>query len=158
MALSDLLLSSALEKAIQTLLIHFQEQYGKAIFVPLGVKKDKTPACIAPQLASTFRTYLIEELEERRGVLMIEEERIAKVFDRFMDSFFASLNIFSRKILVALKMKMYRSELVYQIKIKNIQAPQTAIKRKKNLILIMETIFETVIQDLNANNYSLELG
>lgn len=151
----DLLLPNALEKAIQVLLSHFQEQYGKAIFLPLGVKKDKTPARIVPQLAWAFQSYLIKD-EGEKAILLLEEERIAKVFDSFMESFFNSLNLLGRKLFITLKMKMSREDLTYQLQIKKEKAPQTAIKRKENLMLILETLFTTVIQELKAQQYSLE--
>ena len=61
-------LNKSVENAAKKLLIHFKEQYGAMIFIPLGVSETTTPAKIVPSVVPAFEQscFVVGQSNSRR--------------------------------------------------------------------------------------------
>ena len=145
----------SVEKAAEKLLAHFQSQYGSLIFLPLGVNS-ATPKKIAPAVATSIENTL---LQEKEGVLllMMTDEKVGQIFDDFIESFFNSLNFIAKGVMKALGMKLVWGDFSRELAKNKTENPATYEKWKKNLMLVLEGVFDEIVQDFQAGEVSLQL-
>lgn len=143
------LLTQSVEKGIIKLLDHFKEQYGGMIFIPLGVNS-KTPTKLAPGIAESIQTHLLEKREE--GVVILSEEtKIGIIFDSFMESFFNSLNFIAKGVMKTLGMKLSWNDFYKKFEEYKINDLKAFERWKKNLTTVLVALFKEVILGYQQN-------
>ncbi len=150
------ILKLSVETASQKLLSHFQSQYGSLIFLPLGVNAH-TPAKIAPNIANNLETVMLK-IEENAITMLIADEQVGQVFDAFITSFFDSLNFIAKGIMKTLGMKMLWKDFARDLQEHKLKNPATYEKRKKNLMLVLQEVFEQVALDLKNQGQEVHLS
>jgi len=146
-------LTPVITKAVETgtakLLDHFKERYGAIIFVPLGVNSS-TPAKIAPNIAQSMETSLLT-IEDNKATINVVEDKVAAVFNAFMDDFFNSLSFIGKTAMKATWMKMSWTDFVNQLADRKANNPEGYNTWKSNWVMVLHTLFDEVIASLQAN-------
>ena len=143
------IITKAVETGAAKLLSHFRERYGKVIFLPLGVD-DKTPAKIAPNIAQSIETSLLN-VEENKATLNVVEDKVGAVFDAFMDDFFNSLSFIGKTAMKATGMKMSWNDFLTQLADRKANNPEGYNTWKSNWVMVLHTLFDEVIAGLQSN-------
>ncbi|MBQ9554304.1 hypothetical protein IJU97_05150 [bacterium] len=142
-------LNQSVENAAKKLLLHFKEQYGALIFIPLGVNENTTPAKIVPSVVPAFEQEMMFITEGQINVLM-KDDAVGKVFDSFMNAFFDSLNFIAKGIMNSLDLKMMWNEFKVSLANRKQNNPEGYTKRKTNLTLVIQGVFDEIVNDLKA--------
>ena len=69
------LLNESVEKAAKKLLVHFKEQYGAMIFIPLGVSENTTPAKVVPSIVPAFEQTMLAVQGDTIAIYM-QDDRV----------------------------------------------------------------------------------
>ena len=128
------LIYQSVDHTARALLAHFQAQYGKLIFIPLGISA-KTPEKIALASSLSVERYLLRSFEGE------ENAEIRQVYNDFMDGLYGSLSFVGKTAMKALGMRMYRDDLDAQLKNNKLNKPSVYEKRKDNLLIILRALF-----------------
>ena len=135
------LIYQSVDHTARALLAHFQSQYGKRIFIPLGISA-KTPEKIALSSSLSVERHLLRSFEgEEKLMLVIQNAEIRQVYNDFMDGLYGSLSFVGKTAMKALGMRMYRDDLDAQLKNNKLNKPSVYEKRKENLLIILRALF-----------------
>lgn len=148
-------LTTAVEQAAKKLLDHFKDQYGSLIFLPLGVNAS-TPAKIAPTIAQSIETTLLE-VQDGEITVMMGDDKVGQVFDTFINSFFNSLNFIAKGVMKALGMKMLWADFASSMEKFKTSDPTTYERWKKNLTMVLDGVFTEVIATLRSQTGNVKL-
>lgn len=148
-------LTTAVEQAAKKLLDHFKDQYGSLIFLPLGVNAS-TPAKIAPTIAQSIETTLLE-VQDGEITVMMGDDKVGQVFDTFINSFFNSLNFIAKGVMKALGMKMLWADFASSMEKFKTSDPTTYERWKKNLTMVLDGVFTEVIATLKSQTGNVKL-
>jgi len=149
--MSDLtpLLNESVEKAAKKLLIHFKEQYGAMIFIPLGVSENSTPAKVVPGIVPAFEESMLA-VQDNTVAIYMQDDRVGYVFDSFMNAFFDSLNFIAKGIMNSLGLKMMWADFKECLAKRKTENPEGYTRRKNNLSMVIQWVFEEIANDLKA--------
>ena len=156
--MSDLtpLLNESVEKAAKKLLIHFKEQYGAEIFVPLGVNENTTPAKVVPGIVPAFEESMLA-VQDNTVAIYMQDDRVGYVFDSFMNAFFGSLNFIVQGIMKALGLKMMWADFKVSLANRKQNNQEGYIRRKNNLTLVIQWVFDEIVNDLKAQGMNVTI-
>ncbi len=143
------LLNESVEKAAKKLLVHFKEQYGAMIFIPLGVSEDTTPAKVVPSIVPAFEQTMLAVQGDTIAIYM-QDDRVWYVFDSFMNAFFDSLNFIAKTAMNALGLKMMWADFKVSLANRKTENPEGYTRWKNNLSLVIQWVFEEIANDLKA--------
>ena len=149
-------LNKSVENAAKKLLVHFKEQYGAMIFIPLGVSETTTPAKIVPSVVPAFEQSMLSAEGNNITVLM-KDEKVGEVFDSFMNAFFNSLNFIAKGIMNGLGLKMMWADFKVSLANRKQNNQEGYIRRKNNLTLVIQWVFDEIVNDLKAQGMSVTI-
>ena len=143
------LLNESVEKAAKKLLIHFKEQYGAMIFIPLGVSENTTPGKVVPSIVPAFEQTMLAVQGDTIAIYM-QDDRVGYVFDSFMNAFFDSLNFIAKGVMSTLGLKMMWADFKVSLARRKTENPEGYTRWKNNLTLVIQWVFEEIANDLKA--------
>lgn len=117
--------------------------------MPLGVSATTTPKKIAPNISESIRDHILDT-KNNQTTLIIRDELVAQVFDTFMEGFFNSLNFIAKGVMKALGMKLMWKDFAQELAKHKATNPDTYERRKSNLQLVLNQVFNEVVQDLKT--------